>query len=62
MVTAKLCGTAGGCRHSAGGASRLPSCQKISNQANRDFFAATTGKFNNNTRVQGIVLGQVFQW
>jgi hypothetical protein len=31
-------------------------------QANRDFFAATTGKFNNNTRAQGIVIGQVFQW
>jgi hypothetical protein len=31
-------------------------------QANRDFFAATTGKFNNNTRAQGIILGQVFQW
>ena len=31
-------------------------------QANRDFFAATTGKFNNNTRAQGIVIGQAFQW
>ncbi|HEY2133280.1 MAG TPA: hypothetical protein VGH36_09940 [Acetobacteraceae bacterium] len=31
-------------------------------QANRDFFAATTGKFNNATRAQGIVIGQAFQW
>jgi hypothetical protein len=31
-------------------------------QANRDFLAATTGKFNNNTRLQGIVIGQKFQW
>jgi hypothetical protein len=50
MVTAKLCGT-------GGRASRLPSCQKISNQANRDLFAETIGTFNNNTRVRGIILG-----
>jgi hypothetical protein len=31
-------------------------------QANRDFFAATTGKFNNNTRAQGFIVGNKFQW
>jgi hypothetical protein len=31
-------------------------------EANRDFFAATTGKFNNNTRAQGLIIGNKFQW
>ena len=31
-------------------------------QANHDFFANTTGKSNNNTRAQGLVIGQNFRW
>jgi hypothetical protein len=31
-------------------------------QANRDFFAATTGRFNNSTRAQGAIIGQSFRW
>jgi hypothetical protein len=31
-------------------------------QANRDFFAATTGPFNNSTRAQGAIIGQSFRW
>ena len=31
-------------------------------QANRDFFAGATGKSNNNTRAQGFIVGNKFQW
>jgi hypothetical protein len=31
-------------------------------QANHDFFANATGKSNNNTRAQGLVIGQNFRW
>jgi hypothetical protein len=31
-------------------------------QANHDFFANATGKFNNSTRAQGVVVGQNFRW
>lgn len=31
-------------------------------QANHDFFSGATGKFNNNTRAQGFIVGQKFQW
>jgi hypothetical protein len=31
-------------------------------QANRDFLAGTTGRFNNNTRAQGFIVGQSFRW
>jgi Gram-negative porin len=31
-------------------------------QANHDFFANTTGTSNNNTRAEGLVIGQNFRW